>query len=217
MEEVLRIINSNQKMKELLNFCPLDILSRMEVLSVKEKRFNLFQGESYPFVYIIVSGKIKVFVSSEKGKQIVLDIYTSGNLIGEHEALVEKPYSASLQSMTDCVLLKISARDFKQWLDQDLVMSRYVIHSLCSQMYELTNRAAKYSLGSVKEQVITTLLEHSNNQVISKRFVLDSVSSTPRSVYRLLSELEEEGLIKVSRMDITLLDIEQLKLERKHD
>lgn len=37
MEEVLRIINSNQKMKELLNFCSLDILSRMEVLSVKEK------------------------------------------------------------------------------------------------------------------------------------------------------------------------------------
>lgn len=216
MEELLTVVQSNQTINKMLQNCPYSILSKMDLIHIKARKFNLSQGEKHDFVYIIVNGNIKIFVSEENGRQILLDIYKEGNLIGEQEAFLKQPYSASIENTTDCLLIRVPNASFIEWVTIDSKFNGLLIQSLCEQMYELTNRAAKYSLSTVKEQVITTLFDlHRTDKVINKKLLVESVSATPRSVYRVLSELESLKLISVESKIIIIIDENTLLAERK--
>lgn len=214
MEEMIAITRNFPKVACLLKSCPLEVIEQMELVRFSAKKFQLDQGEKYNSVYIIVSGNVKVFVMNQKGKQITLDIYGQGNFIGEHEAIVKKPFSASLCSITEVQLLKIPVESFLRWLKLDNAFCQKLTESLCEQLYELTNRAAKYSLNDVRTQVLSTILvayQQENQQQIAKKQLLDSVSATSRSVYRTLQQLSEEGLIAIESERISILDIDELR------
>lgn len=216
LEDLLRLIETNHTIKKLMNDCPYSILAQMELRSFKPRKFFLAQGEFHSSVYIIVSGQINVFVSEENGRHILLDVYKRGNFIGEQEAYLNVPYSASLENMTDCLLIEIPNNTFIEWVSLDTIINKKLILSLCEQMYDLTNRAAKYSLSTVKEQVIMTLLDlHNKNNNIDKKLLVASVSATPRSVYRILNELENLELITLDSKHITIIDQKKILLERK--
>lgn len=216
MDKLLNLIDTNQTVYRLLKDCPYSIFSKMIVTQFKPKHFFLNQGEHYDFVYIVVTGEIKIFVSEENGREILLDIYREGNFIGEQEAFLKTPYSASIENITECLVIKIPNKSFINWVHLDSNCNQRLIKSLCEQMYELTNRAAKYSLSTVKEQVITTILDlKRSRKIIDKKLLIQSVSATSRSVYRVLSELEYLGLIIVDAKTITIINEEKLMMERK--
>lgn len=218
MEDLLSVINHNQVIQQMLKHCPYTILSKMELVSFKARKFQLYQGVKHTNVYIVVNGKIKIFVADENGRQILLDIYQSGNLIGEQEAYLNAPYSASIENTSECLLIKLSNQAFIEWVNLDHHFNKRLIQSLCEQMYELTNRAAKYSLGSVKKQVITTILDlQKEDEIIDKKLLVQSVSATSRSVYRILNELESLEIIRVEQKIISIIDQQKLSLERKKD
>lgn len=216
METLLEVVKSNKKINHIFQNCPYKILSHMELVHVKAKKFSLIQGNCYDSVYIIVSGKLKIFVAEENGRQILLDIYKEGNFIGEQEAYLNAPYSASIESITDCLMIKIPNTYFLEWVRLDSHFNELLLQSLCEQMYELTNRAAKYSLATVKEQVIATIFDlYESHQIIEKKLLVESVSATPRSVYRVLNELEQLSLIQVEPKIISILDEVKLLNEGK--
>lgn len=171
MDKLLSLIETNRTVGNLLKNCPYTILSKMVVAQFKPKKFLLNQGEYHDSVYIVINGEIRIFVSEENGREILLDIYREGNFIGEQEAFLNSPYSASIENITECLVIKMSNSDFIEWVHLDANCNQRLIKSLCEQMYELTNRTAKYSLSTVKEQVITTILElQEKKKIIEKNF-----------------------------------------------
>ncbi|NUU61832.1 Crp/Fnr family transcriptional regulator [Paenibacillus agri] len=204
------------RMHTILKDCPFEVLREMEIQTFKKNKFYLPQGEMHAFVYIVVSGNVKVYVMNESAKQVTLDIYSCGNFIGEQEAMIHKPYSASIVSISEVTLIKIPDKAFLYWLSKDANFNQIVMASLCEQMYKLTNRTIKYSLDSVRSQIISSLIEESNGQksmMIQKKTILDSVSSTNRSVYRVLNQLEVEGSIIISGDEIEIVDREKLWID----
>lgn len=210
------IVSNHPKIHAILKDCPFEVLREIEVQLYKKNKFYLPQGEFHAFVYIVVSGNVKVYVMNESAKQVTLDIYTCGNFIGEHEALIHKPFSASILGLGEVTVLKIPVKAFLYWLSKDANINHVVIATLCEQMYKLTNRTIKYSLDSVRSQIISSLIEESTGQKskkIQKKTILDSVSSTNRSVYRILNQMEMEGSIVISGDEIEIVDREKLWID----
>lgn len=211
---MITVTKNFPKVYALLKTCPLEILEEMELVRFAAKKFRLDQGESYQHVYLILNGNVKVFVMNHKGNQITLDIYEQGNFIGEHEAIINQPFSASLHSLTEVQLLKIPVKTFIKWMELDNAFCQRLTQSLCEQLYELTNRAAKYSLNDVRTQVVSTILsayEQTNQLSIEKKQILDSVSATSRSVYRTLQQLSEEQLIQIESETVRIASLEKLQ------
>ncbi|MFF2910680.1 Crp/Fnr family transcriptional regulator [Paenibacillus sp. NPDC057934] len=216
LTDIDAIACNHPRMHTILKDCPFEVLREMEIQTFKKNKFYLPQGEMHAFVYIVVSGNVKVYVMNESAKQVTLDIYSCGNFIGEQEAMIQKPFSASIVSISEVTLIKIPDKAFLYWLSKDANFNQIVIASLCEQMYKLTNRTIKYSLDSVRSQIISSLLEESNGQksaMIQKKVILDSVSSTNRSVYRVLNQLEVEGSIVISGDEIEIVDREKLWID----
>lgn len=106
---------------------------------------------------------------STNGKSVVLDIYGSGMLIGEQEAIINKAYSASVLNITDVTLLKINNNDFRKWISCDNLFANKLLHNLSSQIYNLTQRTERYSLYSAMEQIISFLIKsYENNETITR-------------------------------------------------
>ncbi|MCR8645983.1 Crp/Fnr family transcriptional regulator [Paenibacillus sp. N1-5-1-14] len=204
MNRLIEIIEGSPEMSEILKHCPYSVLKRFQVESHAKGRFNLEQGTIYSEIYIVVQGNLDIFILSDSGRKITLDIYGPGNFIGEHELLQEIPFSSSVQSLSDVVLLKLSREAFKEWLELDRSFSKNLTESLCKQIYHLSKRIESYSLFSTKRQVIEVLSSLSKSDYLDRQALLKRISSTPRSVDRILKELKDLEIIEMDNGVIKL-------------
>ena len=212
MEEILKIIENDDKLANLFKTCPLFILKRIKKYTYSAGKFNLMQERKYDYTYIIVSGQVKVYLISANGKSVVLDIYNSGMLIGEQEAIIDKPYSASIINITDVCLLRLKNEDFREWLACDNAFANKLIHNLSSQIHHLTRRTERYSLYSAIEQITKFLLnaDIKDNEITREQLTYE-VDTSYRNINRILRKLVDLKVITVVEGNINILDKENLE------
>lgn len=180
---VNRLIQEYPCVTKLLAYCPHRILQELVIVEYSKGDFFLMRGNQYACVYYIVNGTVDIFIDNFKDKQIILDTYDAGNFIGEHEVLNGAPFSSSVISTSDIILLKIPKKQYIEWLAIDHNLNKILINSLCSQIYKLSNLVETYSLLTTKEQVCLALSQLTvANNTISRTSLMKKVSSTTRSV-----------------------------------
>jgi len=73
------------------------------------------QGEAGDSVYILVNGRLRVFVQDEEGREKAVGEVARGQLVGEMALLTDAPRSATVRAIRDSELVRISrevAREF---------------------------------------------------------------------------------------------------------
>lgn len=184
----------------------------MQVKHFDAKQFVLYQGNSYQDTYILVEGRVKVFLNSPSGKQVVLDVYDSGMFLGEQEAIINRPYSASIINITPITVLVIRNRDFVEWSQKDHRFADRLIKNLSEQIYHLTNRMERYSMHSALQQIGLFLLQCDDEQVpITRELITYEVDTSYRNINRVLKRLADLDVIKINRSTIKITDYQTLQ------
>ncbi|MFJ6925386.1 MAG: Crp/Fnr family transcriptional regulator [Limosilactobacillus mucosae] len=187
IEKIYAAINSEPAVHKVMANAPLKIIERMRVVEFEIGEFNLRQGESYDETYLLVAGRVKVYLDSANGKSVVLDVYRSGMFLGEQEAVINKPYSASIINITPVRLLKIDNRDFVAWLNNDQQFANRMISYLSEQVYHLTKRTERYSLYSAMQQIGLELTRSAKEKrPISREQLTYEVDTSYRNINRVL-------------------------------
>ncbi len=212
INEVYKAINSNEQVRQLVKTAPLNIIEQMQVKHFDTKQFVLYQGNSYQDTYILVEGRVKVFLNSPSGKQVVLDVYDSGMFLGEQEAIINRPYSASIINITPITVLVIRNRDFVEWSQKDHRFANRLIKNLSEQIYHLTNRMERYSMHSALQQIGLFLLQCDDEQVpITRELITYEVDTSYRNINRVLKRLADLNVIKINRSTIKITDYQTLQ------
>ncbi len=213
LNEILKTIDNNPKLASLFKYCPLYLLERIKKQDFPLGKFQLFQGNPHEFTYLLVSGQIKVYLMSSNGKSVVLDIYGPGMFIGEQEAIIQKPYSASITNITDVTLLRMANNDFNEWRLYDQQFANKLIYNLSFQIYNLTQRTERYSLHSATEQIITFLIkEKRQNHNVSREQLTFEVDTSYRNINRILQNLVDLNFIAIKNGKIHILNEKELVL-----
>ena len=89
-------------------------LTRSRALVPREELFH--KGDPGNHVYAVVEGTLKVVTTSEAGDDIVFNLVTAGEVIGEIAALCQAERTATLVALTDCELLALDRRDLFAFL-----------------------------------------------------------------------------------------------------
>lgn len=87
------------------------------------------EGDLSDSFYVVVSGKVKVFISDEDGRELVLDTKGPGQYFGEM-MLDDNPRSASVMTLEPCQFAVISRSEFKAFLLKHPEVALQVIHNL---------------------------------------------------------------------------------------
>ena len=212
INEVYKAINSNERVRQLVKTAPLNIVEQMDVKKFDTKQFILHQGESYQNTYLLVNGRVKVFLNSPSGKQVVLDVYDSGMFLGEQEAIINRPYSASIINISPITVLSIRNSDFVEWTQRDHRFADRLIHNLSEQIYHLTKRMERYSMHSALQQIGLFLLSCAHEHIpITRERITYEVDTSYRNINRVLKKLADINVIQIDRSIIKITDLQTLQ------
>ena len=199
-------------------YAELEELSNMVTSRRLHKgEFLCYQGDIWPYLVYVTSGKLEWTMLSAEGKEIRLFTLDSGNFFWAHSFFDDDPMPASLivakeaqvhLVKRDC-LLPILYRnpealfEVTRELTRTMRRAREIIYRLAFQ--PLTGRLANYIISS---------LDDPENQLLERDMTLNEVAAvcatSPEVVCRLLRQFQVDGIIEVSRTQIIINDWESL-------
>ncbi|MBI1964762.1 MAG: Crp/Fnr family transcriptional regulator, partial [Betaproteobacteria bacterium] len=116
------------------------------------------EGDRTDSIFIIASGKVKVFLHGGDGKEVILNIHGPGEYFGEM-VLDEGPRSASVATLETSKFLIISKADFRRFLSEHPEFAMKLINRLMRRVRALTENVGSLALLDVYGRVARLLLE----------------------------------------------------------
>lgn len=163
-------------------------------------------------LYIILYGKVKIYVSDNEGDEAILNIQGPGDFFGEMALLDDAPRSASAMTMEPTRVAIMTKADFKQCLADHPEIAYTLIRILTKRVRTLSTNVRNLALLDVNGRVARTLLSLATS--IDKHLVIDQklthqdlasmVGASREMVSRILKDLANNGYIHVERRRITL-------------
>jgi CRP/FNR family cyclic AMP-dependent transcriptional regulator len=160
------------------------------------------EGERSDSLYVILSGRVKVFVSDEHGKDVVLRVEGSGEYFGEL-ALDEGPRTASVATLEPCKMAVIANDVVRGLLTSHPDAALQLIRGLIGRMRYMTENLKDLALLDVYGRVAKLLLELARetdgrlvvDQRLTQQDIADRVSASREMVSRILKDLTTGGYI----------------------
>jgi CRP-like cAMP-binding protein len=106
-----------------------ELAARAEKRAFPAEATFIREGERSDSLFVILRGKVKVYLTAADGRKHVVDIRGAGQYVGEM-MLDEKPRAASVRTLEPCEFAVISREDFKSFLLRHPQVSLQVIRNL---------------------------------------------------------------------------------------
>lgn len=186
----------------------MDEILEMSIHKRIKKNEVLFNpGDRADTLYIIASGEIHLSTINENGKELLLEILSVGDFIGELNILSMSTYDVLAVAKKETELCSIKFEDFQQLLMKYPQVSLYLVQELSQRLNRSQQQSLINSTLSVQERVKNYLNQHNGQLLMSKKDLAAYLSTTPESISRILTQFEEEGYIeKISSRQMRLLE-----------
>jgi CRP/FNR family cyclic AMP-dependent transcriptional regulator len=183
----------------------LDALVAAGTVRAYPKNTLLIQeGDRSDQLYVVLSGRLKVFLSDSDGREIVIDTIGPHQCFGEM-ALEGEPRSASVMTIQPCTLALIERDEFQRFLAGNPEAAYALIVTLIRRARNLTRAVGSLALLDVYGRVARLLLdnaaEDNGSLVVAERLthqeIARRVSASREMVSRIMADLREGGYVGV--------------------
>lgn len=169
------------------------------------------EGDATDSLYVIVAGRIKVFVSDDAGHEVTLAVQGPGEYFGEM-VLDHGPRSASVMTLEPSRFLIVPKANFREFVAKNPAFALSLVEKLIQVARSLTERVKDLALMDVYGRVARLLLELAEERdgrlVIAERLtqqeMANRVGASREMVSRILKDLSTGGYITQSRDAIVL-------------
>jgi len=185
---------------------PVDLLARLETLGNVEE-FNagdilLREGEVSSQLYVLLSGKLKVFASQGKGREMVYNTLQPGEYFGEL-AFDGGPRSASVQALLDSRCLILTADTLRELVQSEPEFAVHLITKLMRLLRRSTQKLKSLALDDVRSRVLSLIEEEATNEdgvrhlpkSLTQRDIAHRIGATREMVNHVLQDLAREGFV----------------------
>lgn len=169
------------------------------------------QGDETDSLYIIVQGKVDVFLHNDKGKEIIINTLGECETFGELAPLGGIPRQASIITTEDSIFGIISRQVFVDTLLAKPSISMRIIDLLISRIQDLTEEVSSLALEDVYNRVVRVLYKHADEvgeklitEKLTQQDIASRVGATREMVHRILKELKTGGYISIEGKHITI-------------
>jgi CRP/FNR family cyclic AMP-dependent transcriptional regulator len=171
----------------------------------------LNEGDQTDSLYIILSGRVKVFLANEEGKEIVLDTQGPGEYFGEM-VLDEGPRSASVMTLEPCRFQLIPKDDVKALLQSHPDFAMHLVRKLIYRGRVLTEHVKSLALQNVYGRFAKLLNEMAVPQdgkrvlqeKLSQQEMANRIGASREMINRIVKDLTAGGYISVDGQRIVI-------------
>ena len=169
-------------------------------------------------MYFILKGEVEIYRLSPAGREQILDRLGQGGCFNLVPALMDKaPNQANARALTNCELLALGINEFSRLLKEYPEFAQAVLRFFAERLAHMTDLIETLSLYSVRQRVAKFLMDeadaHKNDGTL--RWTQTDMArrlGTVRDVLgRTLRKFADEGLVRIDREKIMLLDRQGLE------
>ena len=184
------------------------------------------EGDACTGLFLVASGKIRIFKMSSGGREQMLSIEGPGSSFAELPVFDGGSYPASASALEDTDVLFVSRKDFQNFCRQHPEVALKVLAVVGSRLRRLVGIIEDLSFTTVRQRLIAVILRmvqasgtSSNKEVrveltMSHQDLAAELGTVRELVSRNLSRLQAEGLLEVEGRKIVVKDLEGLRREQ---
>jgi CRP/FNR family cyclic AMP-dependent transcriptional regulator len=169
------------------------------------------EGDATDSLYILLSGRVKAYVSEADGREVVLSTVGVGDYFGEM-VLDGGPRSASVMTLEPCRFFVIPRGDIEGLLERNPAFARHLIRMLIAKVRHLTQKVLDLALKDVYGRFVKFIDENAVEQggarVVPERLTQHDIAAriggSREMVNRIVKDLAAGGYISVDAKQITV-------------
>lgn len=173
------------------------------------------EGDSTDSLYIVLTGRVKAYASSEDGREVVLTEYGPGEYFGEL-SLDGARRSASIKAIEPCTCRVVQGTELQAFLAEFPEFNMHLMHKLIRMVRRLTEQVRSLALQDVYGRVVRLLHELSDpvdadaqervlRRKLTQQDIADRVGSSREMVNRVMKELTAGGYVTLREGRLVLL------------
>ncbi|MDB5808770.1 MAG: Crp/Fnr family transcriptional regulator [Betaproteobacteria bacterium] len=169
------------------------------------------EGDQSNMIFIILSGRVKVFLRNADGREMVINVLGPREYFGEM-IIDEGPRSASVATLETCRFMIITKTDFKTLVASDSDFALKLINRLMHRVRVMTEDIRSLALMDVYGRVARLLLELSTERdghlvvtdKLTQQDIAERVGSSREMISRIFKDLLTGGYISIENKRITI-------------
>ena len=162
------------------------------------------EGDDTDSIYIVLGGRVKIYASSDEGREFVLAELGPGEYLGELSLSGEKR-SVSVQALEPTRCCIVPSAELKQFLAENPEFAWHLTRKLMHMVRRLTGQATSLALQDVYGRVAHLLNEAAETQggsrvvphKLTHQDIADRVGSSREMVTRIMKALTSGGYMAV--------------------
>jgi len=162
------------------------------------------EGDTSDSLYIVLTGRLKVYSSSDDGRDVVLGEIGPGDYFGEL-SLDGGPRSVSVQALEPCVCRVLPGAEVRQFLTEHPDFGWHLSIKLIGMVRRLTDQVKSLALQDVYGRMVRLLIEMSDpvgeERVMRKKLtqqdIAERIGSSREMVNRVMKELTAGGYVRL--------------------
>ncbi|EXF23832.1 cyclic nucleotide-binding protein [Nesterenkonia sp. AN1] len=200
-------------------------------MMVPERRFGpgdliFSQSEPVSALFVLKSGRVRIFRVAEDGKALTLAILEPGAVFGEMLLVGQQMYENYAEAVEDSVICQLTVEDVERHLVADPRIALRIAKLLGDEVARLEERLTDLALRPLAARTAKTLLtlaESAPTNALSARLGHGSLiritheqlagllGATREATSKTVSDFAGKGLIRQSRGRITVRDSQRLR------
>lgn len=183
---------------------------------VYEQHEILFrEGAFPPGIFYIVKGKVKKYKANREGKEQIVNLAHTGQLVGYHAVLSEERYPDTAAALEESTIAFIPKEDFLDALDHSPLLTTRLLTTLSHEFAVLVNNLTMFAQKSVRERLALQLLimrEKFRDDAINlnREDLANLVGTARENVIRALTAFKDEGIVETRGRKIIIRNVDKL-------
>jgi CRP/FNR family cyclic AMP-dependent transcriptional regulator len=170
------------------------------------------EGDQGDTLYVILSGRVKVFSSNEHGREFVIDFQGPGEYVGEM-MLDGEPRSASVMTVEPTTCAVVNRAQFREFILAHPDFALHLIERLIHRVRVTTGNLKSLALSDVYGRLVRLLnalaKDVDGRQVVPEKLtqqeIADRVGASRDMIGKLMKDLTAGGYLAVEERTITIL------------
>jgi CRP/FNR family transcriptional regulator, cyclic AMP receptor protein len=170
------------------------------------------EGDLGDALYVILSGRVKVFSSNEAGREFVIDFHAAGEYVGEM-TLDGAPRSASVMTVEPTTCAVVNRTQFRDFILAHPDFAMHLIERLIHRVRVTTGNLKSLALSDVYGRLVRLLnalaKDVDGRQVVPEKLtqqeIADRVGASRDMIGKLLKDLVAGGYLGVEERTISIL------------
>ena len=204
---------------DVLREAPLEdlnlLVEKSITRSIEEGEFFYFQGDQAKFLYILISGRVKLLQSNPAGQQVNMRIINEWQVFGAIGAVrPNATYPITAQTLESSSALAIESSFLREMMSTRPYLNMGLMELMTNYVREMQERYRELATEKSERRLALTILRLASQIGIksggsielplSQQNIAEASGSTIFTVSRTLSEWEKQGLVETGRARILI-------------